>query len=1287
MFKNIRKRNGQLVPFKNEKIINAIYKASVAIGQPNWQLAEKLEKDVVARLKEKTPKGIVPTVEDVQDAVEKILIEAGHARMAKSYILYRQHRAEIRQEKKQILDKDEIDEVDKLFDINALRVLAARYLKKDESGKVIESPKQLFERVAIHTGISSIFYDPRIYKKAGGAPEHRFEEFEPVKFDGKFSIGKYKLNQFHLEGARRIYDRLAKARKIKISWQKFLDILKKGGFDKYETEIESFYNLMVARRFMPNTPALANFGNYFGMGSACFVLGVEDSIESIMDTLKAAAIIFKSGGGVGYNFSHLRPEGDFIKTTGGASSGPISFMSMFDNMTDVIKQGGIRRGANMGVLNSDHIDIDKFIKAKEGNKALRNFNISIMVKPEFWQAIRENKPYQLVNPRNGKVEKEIDAKQLFDIIAYQVWESAEPGILFFDRINEYNPFAKTLGPIECTNPCVTGDTLVSTDRGFERIDSLAENRQIIVDNRAVVQAQNDLVEIGNGKKMRVLGRYDKEKTLINRGTNLGESIKVFPTGVKNIFSLETKSGYEIKATADHKFLTPFGWKELQELSKGDLVYIQSGAGEWNNNLKLNFEIQNSIFGKNGRIYKFNFPQNWNKDLGRVLGWLTGDGWLSEKHHSVGWVFSDKDSEVKDKLRPIIENYLQREIIPFESSEGVFQLKSSSVVATDFFKNLGVLDSGFQREVPAAIFTATKDAITGFIEGLFSSDGTIGVGSESRNYVRLNSSSPKLLKQVQLLLLNFGIKSTIFNRSTEPKTFFYQKADGTQKIYKTSGKNYELNVSKENLAIFSANFDFLQSDKNAKLKSLADEFEFYREYFIEEVKNIEKKNKELVWDLTENTTHSFVGNGFVLKNCGEVLLYPFESCNLGSINVWEYLKKNGGKKPHFDWQALERDVKLATRFLDNVVDINKYPLAEIEAMSLNTRKLGLGVMGVGDLLFELEISYASKQSLEFMEQLMEFINYHAKAASIELAKERGRMPYFDKSFFKDGKLPFAGFKDKKSWHFDWNELSKKIKKYGIRNSFNTVIAPTGSISMIAGCSSGIEPVFSLVFEKSVAIGNFYYVDPVFEERMRKEGLMDEDLIKDAAALNGSIRNISYIPQNIKKIFVTAMDISPIDHIRVLAAFQRWTDSSISKTNNFPSDASVDDIKKAYLLAYELGCKGVTVYRDKSLQKQVLIGGSTKKKPIVKASEKEAAPMLFKKDEKTKGMAVYAEAGANISLTSSSSLGLSPAVNGGDDHDKGEDRGKYALKMCPSCNVALAKQEGCIKCPSCGWGLCS
>ncbi|MDI6717947.1 MAG: adenosylcobalamin-dependent ribonucleoside-diphosphate reductase [Patescibacteria group bacterium] len=866
MFKSIQKRNGQIAPFNIEKITNAIYKAAVAVGEPNWKLAEELAKEVVLRVGKNLKKSAVPQVEEIQDTVEAVLIDTAHAKIAKAYILYREHRLEIRRQKEQILNKEEIDEVDKKFDINALRVLASRYLKKNESGQIIESPKQLFQRVATHTAISSIFYDSKIYQKKGGREMKADDNFEPKKLDGKLAIGKYKLNEFHLEGMHRLYARYVKNRQIKITWSGLLELFKKGYFNKYEEEIANYYNLMINRQFLPNTPALANFGNHLGMGSACFTLGIEDSIDSIMDTLKYASIIFKSGGGLGYNFSKLRPEGDFVKTTGGTSSGPLSFMSMFDNMTEVIKQGGIRRGANMGILNSDHPDIEKFIKAKEGNKALKNFNISVMLKGEFWTALKEGKNYQLVNPRSGKVTNEIDPQQIFDMITYQAWESAEPGVLFYDRINENNPFLKGLGPIESTNPC-----------------------------------------------------------------------------------------------------------------------------------------------------------------------------------------------------------------------------------------------------------------------------------------------------------------------------------------------------------------------------------------------------------------------------GEVTLYPYESCNLGSLNVWSYLRKNGGEKSFFDWNKLGNDVQIATKFLDNVVDINKYPLKEIEEMTLGTRKLGLGIMGLGDLLFELEISYNSREGFEFMNKLMEFINYNSKIASVNLAKERGRLPLYDKTFYKEGKLPFSGSKDIKSWILDWKGLFGQIKKYGIRNGFTTVIAPTGSISMIAGCSSGIEPVFSLVFEKNVAIGSFFYIDPVFEERMQKEGLMDEALIKDVVALGGSIQKLSYIPPKLKKIFVTAMDISPKDHVKVLATFQKWTDASISKTNNLPSEATVDDVKEIYNMAHELGCKGVTIYRDKSLKTQVLVSGGKKDKK----SESKESDLIQLKDEKAKGLAVYHKAGGGAG----NDLDISPAPS---VLAKLVSQNEFEIKQttyCATCKTKLARQEGCLKCPSCGWGFCS
>jgi ribonucleoside-diphosphate reductase alpha chain len=391
-------------------------------------------------------------------------------------------------------------------------------------------------------------------------------------------------------------------------------------------------------------------------------------------------------------------------------------------------------------------------------------------------------------------------------------------------------------------------------------------------------------------------------------------------------------------------------------------------------------------------------------------------------------------------------------------------------------------------------------------------------------------------------------------------------------------------------------------------------------------------------------------------CGEVLLYPNESCNLGSINVWAFVTRDENGKVTYDWDGLREAVHLGSRFLDNVIDVNNFPLKAIEDTTLATRKIGLGVMGLADLLFELRAPYNSDEGRKIMEELMEFVNYHSKLASIELAKERGSLPYFEKSFYPEGKLPFSAFDDRKSWHFDWEKVTEMIKQYGVRNGYTTVIAPTGSISMIAGCSSGIEPVYSLVFEKHVKVGSFYYIDPVFEKVMGEEGLFGDDLLRDVNDHGGSIQRITYIPEDLKRVYVTAMDIRPEDHIRALAAFQRWTDSSISKTNNFPANATVEDMRESYILAYKLGCKDVTVFRDTSIKGQVLVA----------PRKKHEAEQIEQKTE-------------NERPASPPKILAIPLVGG--------SQGVGELKICPQCTSQVVYQEGCYNCHECGWSACS
>ncbi len=840
------KRDGRVVGFDTEKISNAIYKAVQSVAGSSRQESAKLALKVVGKLEGNGKK--IPSVEDVQDMVEQVLMEAGNAKAAKAYILYRQEHAALRKEKQLVLEKEEIDEVDKRFDVNALKVLKSRYLRRNAEGKLIETPKQLFTRVAVHAALPDIFYYDKIFDAQAKQIVREREDFDPATTDEKYSIGQYTLNQYHMDGIKRMYDRFNEQGRMKVGWTQFLQMLAKGDFNRYEKNIEEFFGLMVEKHFMPNTPAIANFGNSLGMGSACFVLDVEDSIEGIMETLKNTAIVFKAGGGMGYNFSKLRPEGSFVSTTGGSASGPISFMRLFDTMTEVIKQGGIRRGANMGILNSNHPDIEQFITAKHGNKALRNFNISVLLMPDFWEHYEANTPYPLIDPKSKEVVKHVNPRELFDKIVYQAWESAEPGVIFFDRVNDTNPFYEHLGPIVTTNPC-----------------------------------------------------------------------------------------------------------------------------------------------------------------------------------------------------------------------------------------------------------------------------------------------------------------------------------------------------------------------------------------------------------------------------GEVLLYPNEPCNLGSVNVWAFAKYDGSGKAYLDWDHLKEAVMSATRFLDNVIEVNKFPLKQIEEMSLSTRKVGLGVMGVGDLLFELRLTFNTDEGRAFMSQLMEFINYWSKVESIKLARERGNLPFYGKSFYKEGRMPLNGVKDKKNCYFDWDALGEEVKKYGIRNGYTTIIAPTGSISMIAGCSSGMEPVYSLVFQKNVKVGSFFYVDPAFERAMKREGLYSDKLMEKISNNGGRIQGIEEIPEELQKVFVTAMDISPEDHIRALAAFQKWVDSSISKTNNFPANATVERMRESYMLAYTLGCKGVTVFRDGSIKDQVLVA-PPKKEAKAEEQPKQEAPKMVE------------------ATVHGSSLVMEKATG----QQKGSPK---TWKTCPECNTALEKKEGCVLCPSCGWGLCS
>jgi ribonucleoside-diphosphate reductase alpha chain len=888
----IRKRDGRIVDFGKSKISNAIYKALVATGKPDYHLAETLTDKVIEKMVQhgytSTEISAIPSVEDVQDIVESILIEEGLSDTAKSYILYRHERRKIRDEKMKILNKKDLDEVDKAFDVNSLRVLAARYLLRDNNNEIIEGPKQMFERVAILVAMPDIMHDSHLFDLVGMHIQ-QIEEAEKYyakidDFDMKLKIGNFYMNKYHFEALIRHYIYLAKQGHMKLSFKEILRLMVEGKLAQYEERIREYYELMISRDFLPNTPTLMNAGARLGQLSACFVLDMQDDMYKIMKSSTDAAMIFKSGGGVGINYSDLRPEGDIVASTSGVASGPSSFMRIIDTITDVVKQGGKRRGANMGILEAWHPDIEKFVTAKTKPGVFENFNVSVGIWEDFWHSLtnKDNSKYTLRNPRTHEPVKQIDSHQLIDLIAFSAWKSAEPGVIFFDNINKYNP---------------------------------------------------------------------------------------------------------------------------------------------------------SIVAKGGPL-----------------------------------------------------------------------------------------------------------------------------------------------------------------RATNP--------------------------------------------------------------------------------------------------CGEQSLYPYESCNLGSINLANFVKRRADGSYEFDWQRYEQAIRLSSHFLDNVIDMNNYPVEEIDINTKLTRRIGLGIMGMADLLFLLKIPYNSKDGYEFMNKLAEALSYYSMEESVALAKSRGSFPLFRETDYVRGKIPIAGYYElpKETHAYDWGSLIEKIQKYGIRNSWTSTIAPTGTLSMIADTSNGVEPMFAVVFEKRVTVGRFFYTNKIFESILKENGLYNDDILTKIANNYGSVRGLSEIPEWIQKIFVTAIDIHWTDHIMAQAVWQKWVSNAIAKTINMPSDATAEDVKSAYLLSHELGLKGVTVYRDGSRHEQVLHinGNDTKERRfIVKPSEytvdylrtnisdpyiKEQIEHIFRETE------TIDEVG-KVDVSTPKQIESSRKTLQTFSHNS-EELGE----LCPSCKARLIITEGCNMCIECGFSSC-
>ncbi len=897
--------------------------------------------------------------------------------MAKPYISYHPQRADIQGRKKLLSDKRDLN-----LSSNAAEVLERRYLLNDERERVIETPSQMFARVA----------------KAIARAEQNY--------------GKSK----------------AEVKKIE----------------------QRFYLLMRNLEFLPNSPTLMNAGTDLGQLAACFVIPVEDSIESIFGAVKDMARIHQSGGGTGFSFSRLRPKGDVVKSTGGVASGPVSFMRVFNVATEVIKQGGKRRGANMGIISADHPDILDFIRAKEGGQ-LSNFNTSIAVTDEFMHAVERNEEYELINPRTKEEVRKIKAREVFNEIVTYAWKIGDPGIIFLDEINRHNPVS-AVGRIEATNPCVTADSWVMTAEGPRQVEELIGKKFVAIINGEEWESSEE---------------------------------GFFETGVKQVYRLKTAEGFELRLTVDHpimrvermtRYKVEAQWSNAGDLKPGDKIIINNHRDFGNSSVK----------GK------------YAEGEGYLIGLLLGDGTIK-----------------KDKI--ILSSW--------GDSKGV---------------NPG------KKAITEKIEKASSDFCRGLLRGLFDADGSVQ-GNQSKGVsVRLAQSDVELLKAVQRMLLRFGIFAGIYRNRRGERKVKMPDGKGGVKDYITKPQ-HELVISKENILYFAERVGFSDIEKMEKLENAIRNYKrkMNRERFVASVEEVVPDVVGKVYDVQIPGINAFDANGFIVHNCGEQPLLAYESCNLGSINVSKFVE-NG----EINWERLKEAVWSSVRFLDDVIDVNRYPLPKIEEMTKANRKIGLGIMGFAELLIKLKIAYDSMDALSVAEKLMQFITNEARLCSTELGLEKGSFPNFELSV--------------------WNS-----KYDAMRNATVTTIAPTGTISIIGNCSSGIEPLFAVAFVRNV-MGGMLEINKLFEDIAKERGFYSKELIAEIAK-RGSIQDIERIPEDIKNVFVTALDISPEWHVRMQVAFQRYTDNAVSKTVNLPSDATWGDVKRVFLLAYKLKCKGVTVYR--------------------------------------------------------------------------------------------------------------
>ena len=892
-------------------------------------------------------------------------------------------------------------------------------------------------------------------------------------------------------------------------------------YAKTDEDFENVYNLMKNNVLRGNTPVFFNAGTKHKIFSACYVVGIEDSMNSIYDVANVARKIFQHGSGIGIPIGNLREkdanifEGNKNDSPMGKSSGPISFMQLFDAVGATTKSGGrARRAAIMCVMPVWHPDIMDFIGCKEVDGKFSNMNISVAITDKFMRSFKDNIPYELKSPSDGETVREMNARQIWDNIIDMAWKTGDPGIIFIDTMNKYNTLQKIM-IIQATNPSLRAGTKILTENGIFPIEQL-ENKRF---------------------------------NIINQNSEYSPAECFLSGKDKELYEMTLEGNKKYYATAEHK------WP----------VFVN---GKYEKTETSNLKIGDNL--PIAKITSLNYGHIGSYEDGFVVGWNLGDGWITDRtdnsKRQYGFIFSDDDINNGTYFK--IENYLStisgNRYNNITTRNGCIEINTSCKKIDENFKLFGV---GKKSDgLPNKIWTElSEDFRKGLIDALFSSDGYVDLKGDRVIFV---TSHEKLANDVFDLLGFYGIKTRL---STSSSTSKFPNGKDYNKTY----TRYNVSFSGTSVFHFREIFNLSNKRKNELLWKLPKSKERLDQSHVR-IKNIIKTDlKENVWDIrVYDDTHTFKISHAITGNCGEQPLGPYLACNISSINVHKFCKDG-----EFDFDGLYSQSYDVMNYMDNLIDVMEFPDERFKVNVMKYRPIGIGLMGLSDAMFELDIPYDSQEGKVFAGQIMKTINTACIEASADRARELGTFEKYD--LVKDDVIRIL------AEHTDNNEyVMDKVRKYGVRNSQFTTAAPTGTTALSCDCSYGIEPSFGLIFQKTlIETGETVtIVNPIFKRRFENEAWYTPDLVEKIVANKGSLKGIRGIPKEVRDVFVVAHDIKYKDRIDVQAELQKYCSTGISSTLNLPSTATRDEVSELYRYAYQKGLKGVTIYRDGSKKSQ-------------------------------------------------------------------------------------------------------